>query len=85
MDEGNMNSVIFLDNKKAFDAVNHEILLNKLNCYGVSNEELLLFASYLQSRAQCCSINGYQWTPKKLICGVTQGSILGPLVFNIYI
>ena len=66
MDKGNMNSVIFLDIKKAFDTVNYEILLNKLNCYRVSDEELLFFASYLESRTQCCSINGYQSTLKKL-------------------
>ena len=65
MDKGNMNSVIFLDIKKAFDTVDHEILLNKLNCYGVSDEELLFFPSYLQIRTQCCSINGYQSTLKK--------------------
>ena len=84
MDKGNMNSVIFLDIKKAFDTVDHEILLNKLNCYGVSDDELLFFASYLQSRTQCCSINGYQSTPKKVTCGVPQGSILEPLLFTIY-
>ena len=76
VDKGNMNSVIFLDIKKTFDSVNHEILLNKLNCYGFSDEELLFFASYLQSRTQCCGINGHQSTPKKVICGVPQGSIL---------
>ena len=84
MDKGNMNSVIFLDIKKAFDTVDHEILLNKLNCYGVSDEELLFFASYLQNRSQCCSINGYQSNLKEVICGVSQGSIFGPLLFIIY-
>ena len=79
-----MNSEIFLD-IKAFDTVNHEVLLNKLNCSGVSDEELFFFASYLQSRTQCCSINGYQSTLKKVIYGVPQGSILGPLLFSIYI
>ena len=58
MDKGDMNSVIFLDIKKAFDNVNDEILLNKLNCYGVSDEKLFLFASYLQNMTQYCSING---------------------------
>ena len=60
-------------------------MFNKLNCYGVSDEELLFFASYVQIRTQCCSINGYQSTLKKVICGVPQGSILGPLLFIIYI
>ena len=71
--------------KKTFDTVNHEILLNKLNCYGVSDEEVLFFASYLQNRTQCGSINGYQSTLKKVICGVPQDSILGPLLFIIYV
>ena len=62
IDKGNMHSVIFLDIKNAFDTVDHEILLNKLNCHGVSDEELLFFASYLQSKTQCCNINGYQST-----------------------
>ena len=84
MDKSNMNSVIFLDIKKAFDTVDQEILLNKLNCYGVSDEELLFFASYLQNRTQCCSINGYQSNLKEVICRVPQGSILGPLLFIIY-
>ena len=83
MDKGNMNSVIFLDIKKAFDTVDHEMLLNKLNCYGVSDEELLFFASYLQNRSQCCSVNGYQSTLKNVICEVPQGSILGPLLLGI--
>ena len=84
INKGNMNSVICLDIKKAFDTVNHEVLPNKLNCYGVSDEKLLFFVSYLQSRAQYCSINGYQSNLKKLICEVRQGSILGPLLFIIY-
>ena len=74
MDKGNMNSVIFLDIKKAFDTVDYEILLSKLNCCGVSDEELSFIASYLQSRTQCCSINCYQSTLKKVICGVPQGT-----------
>ena len=85
MDKGNINSVFFLDIKKAFDTVNREMLSNKLNCHGASDKELLFFASYLQSRTQCCSINGYQSTLKKVTCGVPQGSIIGPLIFIIYI
>ena len=77
MDKDNMNSVIFLDIKKAFDNVDHEILLNKLNCYGVSDEELLFFASYLQSKTQCCSISGYQSTLKKLYVEFLRVRFLG--------
>ena len=56
IDKGNINSVIFLDIQKVFDTVIHKILYNKLNCYHVSNEELLFFASYLQSQTQCCIV-----------------------------
>ena len=84
MDKGHMNSVIFLDIRKAFDTVNHEILLNKLNCYGMEDDELLFFSSYLRDRTQCCSVNGHQSTLKKVTCGVPQGSILEPLLFIIY-
>ena len=58
MDKGNMNSVVFLDIRKAFDTVNHEILSDKLNCYGIGDEELLFFGSYLGDRTQCCSARG---------------------------
>ena len=53
MDRGDMTSVVFLDIRKAFDTVNHQILLDKLHCYGVGDEELLFFRSYLENLTQC--------------------------------
>ena len=53
-----MNSVVFLDIRKTFDTVNHQILLDKLHCYGIGDGELLFFGSYLQNRTQCFSVNG---------------------------
>ena len=61
----NSESVVFLDIRKAFDTVNHEILLDKLNCYGIQDEELLLFGSYSRDCTQCCSVNGYKSTLKE--------------------
>ena len=84
VDKGNMNLAVFLDIRKAFDTVNHEILLDKLNCYGIRDEELLFFGSYLRDRTQCCSVNGHKLTLKRVTCRVPQGSILGPLLFIIY-
>ena len=85
MDRGDMNSVVFPDIRKAFDTVNHQILLDKLHSYGIGDGELLFFGSYLQNRTQCCSVNGQISTLQAVTCGVLQGSILGPLLFIIYV
>ena len=57
MDKGMISSVVFLD-RKAFDTVDHKILLDKLSCYGIEEDQLSFFKSYLNDRTQCCNING---------------------------
>ena len=84
LDSGRMSSVVLLDIQKAFDTVDHQILLDKLRCYGVSGDQLVFFASYLNNRQQCCNVNGKLSSTKRIRCGVPQGSILGPLLFIIY-
>ena len=84
MDNGRANAVIFLDLKKAFDTVNHDIIIQKLHCYGITGDELKFFRSYLSNRKQCCSVNGRVSDYEDIACGVPQGSILGPLLFIIY-
>ena len=85
MDNGLLNGVLFLDLKKAFDTVDHEILLNKLNFYGVDSISLKWFQSYLTDRKQRTYVNGSLSDYGSTVCGVPQGSILGPLLFLIYI
>ena len=76
---------VFVDLEKAFDTVNHEILLYKLRHHGVRGISISWFASYLQNRRQHVTLNGEISEPKPVVCGVPQGSILGPLLFLIYI
>ena len=64
--------------------IDHEILLNKLNYYGISDTELQFFRSYLHNRKQCCNINSYKSSVKTIKYGVPQGSVLGPFLFIIY-
>ena len=74
-----------LDMSKAFDLVNHDILLQKLKLYRCNNETIKWFTSYLSSRSQKVYIQLTLSDSKTILSGVPQGSILGPLLFVIYI
>lgn len=76
---------IFIDLSKAFDTINHELLLKKLNYYGIRGLPLKWFANYLTNRKQYLSFNTTESTMETIVCGVPQGSILGPLLFILYI
>lgn len=76
---------IFLDLRKVFDTVNHNILLSKLSHFNFSDIALKWVASYLFQRSQIVRIGSYPSEPLQLSTGVPQGSILGPLLFCMYI
>ena len=85
LDNNKLVCGVFIDLKKAFDTVNHEILLKKLNYYGIRGVSNEWFKSYLTERKQFVSINGFESEILNTNIGVTQGSVLGPLLFLIYI
>ena len=85
IDIGELNGVIFLDLRKAFDTIDHQIMLKKLRCYGIAGTAHNWFSSYLCNRSQYCQVDGNLSQPSSVLGGIPQGSILGPLLFLLYI
>ena len=85
LDNKKFSCGIFLDLQKAFDTVNHEILLSKLEQYGIRGIVLAWFKSYLSGRYQYVSMHGVNSNLLNVSCGVPQGSVPGPLLFLIFI
>ena len=84
LDEKQLPVTIYMDLSKAFDTLDHDTLLKKLNYYGISDTALEWFRSYLSHRSQYVELNGVSSARKTITTGVPQGSILGPLLFLIY-
>ena len=85
LDDGNISCGVFVDLRESFDTVDHQILLAKLNHYGIRGVRNHWFKPYLPNRNTYISINGYESGLAAINCGVPEGSVLGPLLFLLYI
>ena len=85
IDKKGLAGAVFMDLSKAFDFVNHSLLLANLNAYGLNSDALQFIRSYLMNRKQRVKINSSYSDWEEIKIGVPQGSVLGPLLYNILI
>ena len=85
LDNDETTTALYIDYKKAFDTICHEILLKKLILYGFTANAVMWFENYLTNRSQSTLVNGHKSEFKSVSCGVPQGSTLGPTLFIIYV
>ena len=84
-EEGLLTGMVLIDLQKAFDTIDHSILLEKMSCLGFAGKTIAWYTSYLTNRSFIVNVGKESSSPGKLSCGVPQGSILGPLLFLLYV
>ena len=84
-EEGLLTGMVLIDLQKAFDTIDHSILLEKMSCLGFAGKTIAWYMSYLTNRSLIVNVGKESLSPGKLSCGVPQGSILGPLFFLLYV
>ena len=85
MDKGNFVGMVLMDLQKAFDTADHDIFLMKLELLGLSSDAIRWFRSYVSGRQQLVDVSGTFSSQTNISCGAPQGSVLGPLLFLIYV